>query len=362
MRTAGGGVIFALLADNTLVEVSPEDGRLRGKLSLDAPLGYPASGRYLEQSKDGKTLFVLVPRGSPDGASELMAVDVVMGRVRDRYALEGGVVFRSLAVGPKTGRLYLFGNRPGGEIGDPAGNNGEEAAVVTVLDPDDRRVLRSETVREAGGRAWSVYRGEVSPDERRLFIAYHGDTEGADWITIAPRGLDRCRKRVPAYRGCIPAHGEVEAYGDRLLAAASDPPRIVEMGREGELAREWDTKLEGNHMADFAVDAGADRLYALGSCGYTGGLSRIDLETRRVESLVPTQAGSDRPSERERAVCGERLALGPGSLLVVGKTARVVPQAEIPGSLLLIDGDTGEKVRAVDTPSEPVDVLVVSSP
>ncbi|MEW6637952.1 MAG: hypothetical protein AB1425_14195 [Actinomycetota bacterium] len=271
-------------------------------------------------------------------------------------------MFRSLAVGPKTGRLYLFGNRPGGEIGGPAGNNGEEAAVVTVLDPDDGRALRSETVREDGGRAWSVYRGGVSADERRLFIGYHGGTTGADWVEITPDGLDRCRKRVPAYQGCIPAHGDVEAYGDRLLTATSDPPRIVETGREGEITREWDTKLEGNHMADFVVDDGADRLYALGSCGYTGGLSRIDLGTRQVEPLVPTQAGLDRPSERERAVCGERMALGTGSLLVVGKTARVVPQAEMPGSLLLIDGDTRIKVRAVDTPSEPVDVLVVPSP
>ncbi|MEW6638504.1 MAG: hypothetical protein AB1425_17020, partial [Actinomycetota bacterium] len=84
-QAAGGDVIFALLADNTLVEVSPEGGRLRGKLSLDAPLDYPAAGRYLGQSKDGKTLFALVPRGSLDGASEIMAVNVATSRVRDRY-------------------------------------------------------------------------------------------------------------------------------------------------------------------------------------------------------------------------------------------------------------------------------------
>jgi hypothetical protein len=39
-------------------------------------------------------------------------VDIEKFEVRDRYPLLEGVMFRSLAVGRKTGRLYLFGNRP----------------------------------------------------------------------------------------------------------------------------------------------------------------------------------------------------------------------------------------------------------
>lgn len=78
--------------------------------------------------------------------------------------------------------------------------------------------------------------------------------------------------------------------------------------------------------------------------------------------LAPTQFGVPDSSAREEAVCGERVAVGPGSLLVVGKSALPVVSSERRGSLLLIDGNTGQKIRTVNTPSEPVDVLVVSRP
>jgi hypothetical protein len=356
-QAAEDPAIFALLADNSLVKVSPVNGRVKSRISLRP--SSPVVGRYLAPSKDGKTLFALVARGR-DGTSEVAVIDVTTTRVRDRYALPKWIAFRSLVAGPETGHLYLFGNRPGKKITCPDLETcREQDVVVVVLDPDSGRVLRNRTVREADGKAWTVYRSAVSPDESRLFVSYHGDTQGVDWITITPESLKRCQKQG-AYQnqGCIPAHSGVEAYGDRILVTPGDSPWIEERTREGELVRKWDTKQEGNHMLDLALDAREGRLYALGSCGYRGGLSRIDLKTNEVKVLAPSLPGVD--FARERLVCGERVVVGPGSLLVVGKTAQAIPQAGIPGSLLLVEGDTGRKIRTLNTPCEPVDVLVVS--
>src|SRR5439155_5294524 len=107
-----------------------------------------------------------------------------------QLAARGGV-FRSLAVGPITGRLYLSGNRAG-------------RVVVMVLDPDTGTVLTDWTARERDGRDWSVYQGAVSDDERDLFISYHGtNTTGIDRFTIVGDGLQRCRGGRRPNAGCL---------------------------------------------------------------------------------------------------------------------------------------------------------------
>lgn len=364
VQAAEGSVVFALLADNSLIEASPGSGRVESKTSLGPPFDYPGAGRYLALGRGGKILFALTPRGQ-DGAFQVAVVDVATARVQSRYSLPEGVMFRSLVVGPKTGRLYLFGNRLGEKIRSDVGDYRQEEVVVAVLDSEGGRLLESQTLREADGKDWLVYEGEVSADESRLFVSYHGDTTtGIDWIAVTPRGLDRCQKRGKfAGGGCISsAHGGVEMYGDRFLVTLGDTPWIEERGKEGKIIRRWNTGLEGNHMLDVTVDDQADRLYAVGSCGYTGGLSRVDFVTGRVKSLAPANTGLATPSAKQRAICGEKVAVGPGSLLVVGKTERSVPQAGVPGSLILVDGANGQIIRSVDTQAEPVDVLAALEP
>jgi hypothetical protein len=298
-------------------------------------------------------------------------VDIDKFEVRNRYPLPEGISFRSLAVGPRTGRLYLFGDRPGKMVESRIGRLRERSAIVTVLDPDGEQMFESQTIRRADGHDWLVSWGALFPDESRLFVSYHGETTtGIDWIEVTPRGLVRCQRRGKVEGGaCISsAHGNAEAYKSWLLVATGTP-QMEEAGKGGETIRGWDTKLgvetrekfgEDIHLMEFAVDA--DRLYAIGSCANGGGLSRIDLQTGQVKLLVPTRSVLGSAAQREPAVCGERAEVGPGSLLVVGETGAPVPQPDARGSLLLIDGETGQKIRSVDTPAEPVDVLVASRP
>lgn len=126
---ATDGVILALLADGRLFAVDRPGERAIGEVKLFDPssdLGQ-TPGHYIALGRDGTTLFaLLVDESDPPGVSRLAAVDPVTLRLLTPNLLAGhDVTFRSLAVGPATGRLYLFGNR------------GRDA-VVSVLDPAGR--------------------------------------------------------------------------------------------------------------------------------------------------------------------------------------------------------------------------------
>lgn len=136
------------------------------RLGARSPVAGSVS-HFLAMSVDGKTLFALVPaaRGEPQSVVELAAATLEVER---RHPLPAGIVLRGLELGPRSGRLYLLGNRGG--LGAP---------VLVVLDPSDGAVLDRMTIRPARGRDWYVLDGAVSADEQYLAVSYHGeDTTG----------------------------------------------------------------------------------------------------------------------------------------------------------------------------------------
>jgi hypothetical protein len=90
-------------------------------------------------------------------------------------------------------------------------------------------------------------------------------------------------------------------------------------------------------------------VFALGSCGYSGGLSRLDPAPHVLAASAPLPA---RP-----AVCGERIAAGAGGLVAVARGPGLDDAGPPPG-IVLIDGRTGLVRATVGTPSVPVDVVV----
>jgi hypothetical protein len=344
--------ILALLADGRLLAVDRDGGRVIAEAQLfDLPSGLEhAPGHYLALGRDGTRLFVLLANNAdPSGGSRLAAVDPATLRVLAPNLLaESDVAYRSLAVGPSTGRLYLFGNR------------GRDA-VVAVHDPDGRPLVEW-PLRGSDGHEWSVYQGAVDAAERRLYVSYHGvDTTGVDSFDLVP-GVRRCA--APGQdegRGCIPAHGGVLPYGDSLLVATGQPA-IVEMGSDGTVSRVLETGLKGNHLMEFVVDERTDRLYAVGSCGYTGGFAAIDLQPRSSAVapglLVPPQGGGT--AVAADVPCGERFVLGPSGV-VVARTATPIARADARGALLTVDVSTGEVVGRVETPAEPLDLIALPS-
>ena len=102
-------------------------------------------------------------------------------------------------------------------------------------------------------------------------------------------------------------------------------------------------------LMEFGIAAGIGRLYAVGSCGYTGGLAAVDLATHRTQVLAPSRTPG--------VICGERIAaIGDGSLLVVAETAIPVPTL-VPGALVVLSSD-GKTLRTIKTSAEPIDLLL----
>jgi hypothetical protein len=364
--------VFALLADGRVLVVRP-NGRLLAETRL-APPPPPgtdrATGHYLVLSSDGHYVLTLVP-GRPEAPDRLAVVDAGSGQVQVTFPLPDTVTFRSLALGPQTGRVFLFGNA--GEVVRPPGLDSlaprQVSVVVAVLDPARGLVVDSWTVRPTDGHDWRVYQGAVSTDERQLFVSYHGpDTTGIDRFDLAPDGPHRCPDAALPGRGCLDGHGGFALHQDGLLAATGTPV-VVELDQTDAVRRGLDTALTGNHLMEFVVDEAVQRLYAVGSCGYAGGFSAVSLHGAGVPT-TPTVPGEwawiatpePPPRLRRGGACGERLALGGANLLVVGKTQQPVPQSGRLGALLMLDPSSGDVTSTVPTPSEPIDVLVAPRP
>jgi len=339
--TSGGSRLFALLADNHLLMMDATNGViLATRILAPPPASVTATGHLLAFGGDGQRLFVLLP-----GTPGLLAVlDAATAAVRATYRPDTpGIAYSGLAVGPVSGRLYLFGERDG-------------AALVVRLDPDSGRVTATWTARPADGRTWSVFQGAVTPDERALYLSYHGpDTTGIDRFDLDEAGLRACADRTPPQVACIGAHGGFALDGDGLLTATGDSPVLLTLDEAGEIRGGVDTGLDGNHMLAFAVDAPARRVYSVGSCGYVPGFSVVDLARPGLPARSATpgvwswRATPAPPTVLLRfgEVCGERLALGPRGLVAVGKVNTVVPDPHLQGTVLVVEGSTGEIHRAI---------------
>jgi hypothetical protein len=133
-RRRGAHVLF-LLADRRLLAASVRTGVVVASVTLGPASPTPDVGRFLALSRDRGTLFALVP-WTPETHQVVVELDPATLRIRARLRLPPGLAFRSLVVGPESGRLYVFGNRPARRK-TPA----PEDAVVIVLDPASGAVL-----------------------------------------------------------------------------------------------------------------------------------------------------------------------------------------------------------------------------
>lgn len=343
------GAVYTLLADNRLVALLP--GRTTVEHRLGTTPRVPSVGRYMELAADGETLFVLAP-GSPGRPAHVAVIDARTARLRALITVQDAdTTYRSLAVGRRSGKLYIFGNRA-------------RDAIVRVIDPGSGAIEDEWLARRSGGRDWYVYQGAVTHDETAMYISYHGpDTTGIDRLAIGKRALEQCPRATEPGVGCIRGHGAIEILPDGLLVASGEDSLLMtdEMGR---LLREYDTGLGDNHLMEFALDADARHAYIVGSCGYTGGSAAIELTSGRLSAPVARStprilvAPAPRWDVEEGRICGERLAVTPTGTLIIAQTARPAPNPGAPGALLFLDKGTGRLEDILRLPSEPVDVLV----
>ncbi len=352
-------LVFTLLADNRLLVLRTTDGSVVAERRLAPdPSSFAVDstpGHYIARSTDGARVFVLLPPQHGDG-TRVVVVDIATITVQGTYQLaESEGAFRGIVVGSKTGNLYLFGSRVTGDTArssatrtpPPLHPTAPADAVVAVLDANNGAMRAKWVARKANGYDWRVYQGAVSDDERALYLSYHGpDTSGIDRFDIMDHGLLRCREGLRPDLGCLPGHGGFTLYGDGLLVATGSGI-ILNIDTSGTIRSVFDTGLTG-HLMEFTVDAKADRLSAVGACGYRGGFSAVGLRQGGtldlpIPPLIVKPALSD--------PCGARVALGPDNLLVAAKDA---------GTLFFLDRTTGQILRSADIPGGIDDILVLN--
>lgn len=334
--------VIALLADYRLVALHPDaGGTLQEILPALPTANLPpidfAAGHYLAQSSDGSLLIAPrpAPPSQPNQIALIKATSLQLERMVLLPASAGSI--RSVVVGAVTGRIYVFGDR-------------EQDATLTVLDAGTGTVLNLWTLRGGDGRDWLVYQGAVSADEQRVFASYHGtDTTGIDWFTLIPQGVQRCPATM-ATGGCLRTHGGFLLEGEHIVATTGEPEILV-LSLDGQVQGTYDTKLVGNHLMEFAIDGQMHRLYALGPCGYLGGVS--------VLPLLASGAPQGAATVLAPAVCGERLTLVTPGRIAVTETRVTVPNPTIPGSVVFLDTTSGTVVARIAVPAEPIDVLTL---
>jgi hypothetical protein len=369
--TASGEKVFALQADNILLRFSGS-GASPAELPLASPpLSQEIFGAHLIATNlDQSILFILI-RGDAQSHSSVAVVDTVEMKLLRTYPLPGGMEFQGIAVGARTGHIYLSGNQIRGSpvprsvpfnshsyIGDP---------VVWVLDPGDGTVIHRWRPNLPEENDWLVYQAEPSEDEGQILVSYHGsNTTGIDSFDVREDELLRCKSRQTPRFGCTYAHGAFIQVRDRLFTATGRPG-ILEH-KSGRVDRVFDTELEGNHLMEFTIDHGQGRIYAIGSCGNAGGLSVLELNGGGQDAKMNADGWSwqvvGNPAPRpqilikNREVCGERIAVESGSLIVVAQT-HGPGSLDIPGALLFLDGGTGQLISRFISRSHPVDVAII---
>jgi hypothetical protein len=330
--------LFVLLTDNQLLRVS-RDGEVLTRARLGSAPRFSSYGGQLAASPDRRTVYALV-RGQ---RQHVAAIDRD-GAVRKRHALPGKVTWRRLAVGPKTGRLYLAGNVPGrrrNQLGDV-----ELGVRLLVLSPDGDR-LSQERIRDAQGRDWSVIWLTVAEDESSVIVAYHGsDTTGADVVRLDP--IRKCRDTTPEWGACLARnHGRAQWINDEILAATGEPELAI-LGASGQLVRELDTGLRDLHLMEFIV--AGDVAYAFGNCVQGTGLARVPLERGSARTLV-------------RDVCGDTAALLDEFMLVLARRSddelAPVTGRRSDAALVFVDLKAQKVENSVRLPEDPADVLAV---
>jgi hypothetical protein len=337
-RSSARPFVFALLSDRGLLKVSATDGRVLRSIRLGTrapPAG--AVSDFIAPSRDPKRLFVLVPAAGRDRQS-IVELDSATLKIQQRFPLPAGMVFRSLQTGPRSGRLYVLGNR--------GTDRNVNAPILLVLDQNSGAIADPIIIRPAHGRDWYVTDAAISSDERYLAVSYHGpDTTGADWISLseAPKV---CSDRTPAYLACIRLHGDIAFREHHLVATTGEGP-LVERNLDGRLARSWRPKVPRNHLTHFTFDTPSGRAVVLGSCGYTGGLSVISLDSVSAKVIG-----------YPKKVCGEAASFVQAGLLAVARNALPVPQGAV-SQIDFVDLDAGRILRHTPTRSDVV-ALVAS--
>jgi hypothetical protein len=328
-------VIAVLLADNRFVAIDTSNGQFLAEHQED---GWALGSRHLLAAGPGNVYALMSGRQS----AVVESMDSTSLAFRTEATFPSGV-FASLAVGPISGRFFAFGTT---------------GAAVTIVDrgASAGTNLVGSSVHASSAR--NVYSGGVSPDERRIYVSCHGLGTGMDWFDAMPAGTWR-KCSADTTTSCVDSHGGFVAVPQGVLAATGDHD-VVEVDRGGQIVRRFDTGLYRNHLMEFALDERRRIIYVVGSCISGGGLSAIPWPQPKAKG---TPAAVLVPSGDYR-VCGDHVSVSSdGTWLAIA--AGAIPNdapisiAARSAVILVVNASSGDVLRSIRLPVDPVDVLVL---
>ena len=346
-------LVYALTGGNEVLALDRSTLHTRWTAQAGAvPASTIRAGSMMALSRDASVLYVLPP-SDDSGGHTLVLYDAASGHSLGSIALSaaGGTSYRSLAVHPQTGDVYVVGQDTG-------------HIVVTVVDPVQRVVLATQAtrtlppVRSLGPGV--PHQALISSDGSRLYYSYSGpdsDRTGIDWAGISGPRLTPCPSSGGA--ACIPGPGQGFALlgnGAVLFGDAMVPPQIVEADAGGSVVRRFASGLAGV-FTDVTLDATGSHLLVVGDCSATGGVTSVDPGTGQVQTLATPQAPGAGPSSG--GACGQRAQLVSAGALAVSPLTGARASSQSPGTVELIDTHSGAVLRSAAFSAEIADLLAL---
>lgn len=323
------GRVIALLAEGKILAIDVSTGKILAERVASGGRRYELHRGRLAHLRATDEVFAVLP---DEKVPVLTAFSLKTMSLRTVGQLPGDE-YRGLDVGQRTGRVYAFGSL---------------SSIVSVVDPASGKIVH----RFSDGSGRDNFSGAVSADERRIYVSYHGNASGVSAFDVS--GTEWRRALT------IQSHGHFALVGDTVLAATGDQ-NIIEVDRNGRTLRSIPTLLYGNHLMEFALD-GKRRIHAVGSCLYNGGFSRTSLKpAAEAKVLVPVGPATGRYPLPFFDICGERISVtsdGSWAAVAALRTA-VQPAAGRPGSIVIVNAETGALIRTIPTSSEVVDVIAI---
>jgi hypothetical protein len=366
---ADGERVFALRADNTLLAFGAS-GALPVEIRLASPSPtVPMFAEHLLATNVNQSILFALVMSDAQLHQFVAVVDAAEVKLLRLIPVADGANFRCIAIGARTGHIYLSGNqvRKSPTPRKPPANPTVGNPVVWVLDPNDGMVLHTWNLDVPDEYDWWVYQAEPSEDEKNILVSYHGaTTTGIDSFGIVEDELVRCKDRKTPHSGCMSVHGGFVQMRD-LLFTTTGQPEILEY-RSGTVEQVFNSELEGSHLMEFAIDRGRERIYAIGSCGFAGGLSVLKLNNGGQNAklnadgwsweLLRNPAPKPQILIRKQEMCGERIAVGSGSVIVIAQTHGPEP-LDTPGALLFLEGESGRLISRFTSSSRLIGAVVV---
>jgi hypothetical protein len=363
--------VVAILATNHLMYIPPSTDKVQWDVAIAPPPdlnvshGYAGLGHRVTSSPDGRQIYAL-PALDYYGGVRLVIVDSESGRVTREVALPnpGGTArYGALTVGP-SGDVWIVGY------------------AGPVISQSDLRVKRIEILR-LNHQDWSitswlgrdmshwvpqgpvegeftVYQVQVTSDETRVYYSYTGGLlpkAGLDWVDIAGNRAAAC---VPTTRdrACIPGlAGFLVQGGTVFITTANDHPSgaIDVYGTDGVPRNHVELGLLPGFLEDFAVGPDGSSLYLFGSCGYSGGMARLDLASKKSTVIVKAESLYTQPANPP---CGQSSAFVSVNLIALGLVGGLHPKGSA-SRILYVNPVSGQVTRWVIVPAEPIAIAAI---